>query len=251
MQLKVVEKLKALTRLQVLDSKLDEIHRLRGSLPEEVSDLEDDIEGLDTRKRRIEGEIKELRGQISSRDIRIQQFSDDIKRYEDQQMNVKNSREYEALRKEIEYANLEILTSQKKIRQYQEKIRQKEVQLDTTMHKIDNRMKELEDKKKELEVIIEETKIEEKKLLKEIEKASTVVEPRVLRGYRRIRRNMRNGLAVVTTDRRACGGCFSLIPPQIQIDINQQKRLIHCENCGRMLVSGSFFEEIRTELGIQ
>ena len=237
----VAERLRALTLLQVLDSKLDEIHRLRGSLPEEVNDLEDDLEGLETRQARIEDDIKKLKQDISERKARIEEFGGQIKKYEEQQMNVKNNREFEALRKEIEYANLEILTSEKKIRQYGDQIDQKEDLLGSTVEQVEAKRNELEEKKQELKVIIEETKVEEKKLLAEIEKSSAKVEDRILNGYQKIRQNMRNGLAVVTTDRNACGGCFSIIPPQIHIELKQRRRLIHCENCGRILVDDMFF----------
>ena len=244
----VAERLHSLTMLQVLDSKLDEIYRLRGSLPEEVSDLEDDLEGLETRKQRIEDEIKRLNDDIAHRKVKIQEFGAQIKKYEEQQMNVKNNREYEALRKEIEYANLEILTSEKKIRQFGEQIEQKKELLVKTTAQVDDKKKELEDKQKELEVIIEDTKQEEKHLKDRIDKAEEGIEKRILQGYRKVRSNMRNGLAVVTTDRNACGGCFSIIPPQVHIELNQRRRLIHCENCGRILVDDGFFDEVKEEI---
>lgn len=244
----VANRLKSLTLLQVYDSKLDEIFRLRGSLPEEVSDLEDDLEGLVTRKSRIEEDIERLKGEISQRKARIEEFGSQIKKYEDQQMNVKNNREYEALRKEIEYANLEILTSEKKIRQFNEQIEQKGDLLAKTQEQVEHKKEELEEKKKELEVIIAETEKEEARLNKQIEVAAEQIEARYLNGYRKIRGNMRNGLAVVAIDRNACGGCFSIIPPQVRIELKQRSRLIHCENCGRILVDDTFFEEAEQEL---
>jgi len=247
----VTERLMALTRLQVLDSKLDEIHRLRGSLPEEVGDLEDDLEGLETRFGRIKSEIKDLKDDIAEKKNKIQDFKSQIKKYEDQQMNVKNNREFEALRKEIEYANLEILTSEKKIKKFTEQIEQKNQLLEITEGRINEKKQELEEKQKELEVIIEETKVEEKRLQAEIEKAEATVEERYRNGYRKIRLNMRNGLAVVFTDRNACGGCFSIIPPQVHIELKQKTRLIHCENCGRILVDESFFDEVREDLNLK
>lgn len=244
----VAERLRSLTLLQVLDSKFDEIHRLRGSLPEEVSDLEDDLEGLVTRKGRIEGEIKRLKDDINAKKVKIEEFTAQIKKYEEQQMNVKNNREFEALRKEMEYANLEILTSEKKIRQFEDQITQKEELLEQTTVRVDDKKNELEEKKKELEIIIEDTKQEEKKLSAMIESASKKVEERYLNGYKKIRNNMRNGLAIVSTDRSACGGCFSMIPPQVHIELNQRRRLIHCENCGRILVDEGFFDEARENM---
>lgn len=244
----VAERLRALTRLQVFDSKLDEIHRLRGSLPEEVSDLEDDLEGLETRKSRIEEDINRLNAEINEKKAKIAEFGSQIKKYEEQQMNVKNNREYEALRKEIEYANLEILTSEKKIRQFGEQIEQKDDLLAQTSGRVDDKKDELEEKKKELERIIEDTKVEEKKLKEAIDEASEGIEGRILNGYTKIRNNMRNGLAVVTTDRNACGGCFSIIPPQVHIELKQRRRLIHCENCGRILVDEGFFDEVKEDV---
>ncbi len=244
----VEERLRALTRLQVIDSKLDEIHRLRGSLPEEVSDLEDDLEGLETRKQRIEDEIKSLNQEIASRENKIKDFEEQIKKYDSQQMNVKNNREYEALRKEIEYANLEILTSKKKIRQFGEQIEGKEELFKHTSTRVDDKKQELEEKRKELEVIIADTKTEEKKLLKIQEEVGNKIEERIRLGYQKIRHNMRNGLAVVTTDRGACGGCFSIIPSQVHIDLSRRERLIYCENCGRLLVDPTFFDEIQVAM---
>ncbi len=244
----IEERLRALTRLQVLDSRLDEIHRLRGSLPEEVNDLEDDLEGLVTRKTRIDEEIKRLHGDIKEKEVKIQEFGAHIKKYESQQDNVKNNREYEALRKEIEYANLEILTSEKKIRQFKDQILNKEELQTQTQEQIDEKKRELDEKKRELEVIIEETRQEERKFKAAIEESSKKVEYRYLNGYQKIRQNMRNGLAVVYTDRNACGGCFSIIPPQVHIELKQRTRLIHCENCGRILVDESFFDEVKEQL---
>lgn len=244
----VVERLRALSLLQVLDSKMDEIFRLRGSLPEEVSDLEDDLEGLVNRKTRIQEDIDRLKGEISTRKTRIEEFTGQIKKYEEQQMNVKNNREYEALRKEIEYANLEILTSEKKIRQFGEQIEQKDDLHTQTSGQVDNKKEELEEKKKELEVIIAETEKEEARFNKEIARASGNIAERYLNGYRKIRKNMRNGLAVVAVDRDACGGCFSIIPPQVRIELKQRTRMAHCENCGRILVDDTFFDEARESI---
>jgi predicted nucleic acid-binding Zn-ribbon protein len=244
----IKQKLRALARLQALDSKLDEIHRLRGSLPEEVADLEDDVEGLETRKGRIDAEIERLNSEISQKKTKIEDFTAQIKKYEDQQMNVKNNREFEALAKEIEFSNLEILTSEKKIRQFQDQIEAKNDLLEETTLKIQEKMLELDEKKEELDVIVKETKKEEKRMKDLTEKAAEEVEARILNGYRKIRNNMRNGLAVVATDRDACGGCFSVIPPQVSIELKQQSRLIHCENCGRILIDQAIVDEVREDL---
>ncbi|MEM6264084.1 MAG: C4-type zinc ribbon domain-containing protein [Bacteroidota bacterium] len=246
----ILNRLSSLTRLQLIDSRLDKIHRLRGSLPEEVNDLEDDLEGLETRKSRIEDEIKRLKEEINVKRAKIEEFKGQITRYEEQQNNVKNNREYEALRKEIEYANLEILTSEKKIRQFNEQIEQKEDLRTQTDEKVTDKKNELEEKRKELEVIIADTEAEESRLKEVADKAAKDIEERYLLGYRKIRNNMRNGLAVVPTDRGACGGCFSIIPPQTHIELKQNTRLIHCENCGRILVDPEFFEGVRDDLQV-
>ncbi len=244
----IAAKLRALTRLQIIDSNLDKIHRLRGSLPEEVNDLMDDLEGFETRKTRIQAEVEKLQGDILQRKSNIETFQGQIKKYTEQQNNVKNSREFDALNKEIEYSNLEILTSEKKIRQFQDQIKQKKDLIEETEIKIAEKRHNLDEKQKELEHIIQETKTEEEKLLKASEEAATQIEERVLKGYRKIRENMRNRLAVVSIDREACGGCFAVIPPQTLIELKQRIRLIHCENCGRLLVDETFFEEVNTEI---
>ena len=239
---KVEKLLSALAKLQQIDSELDRILTLRGSLPEEVADLEDDVEGLETRKGKILDDIKGLEGEIQKRKENIKDYAARIKKYEEQINEVKNNREYEALQKEIEYANLEILTSEKKIKQFEGHIEQKNILLEDAQLKIDERVKDLEAKKEELEKIVAETEKEEKRLIESSEKAAKDVDDRILKGYRKIRANMRNGLAVVTTDRKACGGCFAIIPPQLHLDLRQKKKLIMCENCGRILVDVSFFE---------
>ncbi|MDX1906770.1 MAG: C4-type zinc ribbon domain-containing protein [Bacteroidia bacterium] len=244
----IAERLLSLAQLQVLNTKLDEIYRLRGSLPEEVNDLEDEMVGLEGRKTRFEEEIAKLREEILVRRAKIDEMGHQIKKYEDQQNNVKNNREFEALKKEIEYANLEILTSEKRIRQFGESIMEKEEQIALTDAQIDNKKRELDEKRQELEQIIQETIQEEGRLKSEIDRASSHVEGRYLNGYNKIRLNMRNGLAVVPIDRNACGGCFSIVPPQIQIDIKQRRKLIHCENCGRILLDDFFLEEAQKML---
>lgn len=247
----VAERLRALTRIQILHSRLDEILRLRGSLPDEVADLQDDLEGLETRLTRIESDIKGLKGEIASRKTAITEFQSKIKKYQEQQNNVKNNREHEALDKEIEYLHLEVATSEKKIRTFLDQVIQKEMGLDSTQREIEAKKQELADKQRELEVIKDETVIEEQRLLSEIQIAAATVEDRFYRGYDRIRSSMRNGLAVVTIDRNACGGCFSIIPPQTHIELKQRKRMIHCENCGRILVDQEFFDEVRGAADLQ
>jgi predicted nucleic acid-binding Zn-ribbon protein len=239
----IVEKLRALAKLQWVDSQLDKIIVLRGSLPEEVDDLEFEIQGLDGKKGKIEEDIAELQVEILKRKSNIKDFGAQIRKYEEQLNTVKNSREYEALTKEVEYANLEILTSEKKIKQLEDQIEQKNTLLSDTQAHVDERGNDLREKQKELEIIIKETELEESRLRDESADASKLVDKRIHDAYGKIRRNMRNGLAIVSTDRDACGGCFAIIPPQTQLEIRQKKKLLFCENCGRMLVDQSFFAE--------
>lgn len=246
----VIERLKALATLQHIDSKLDKILTLRGSLPDEVDELEFEIQGLEGKKAKIEGDIKDLEGEISKRNANIKEYGAGIKRYEEQLNSVKNNREYEALTKEIEYANLEILTSEKKIRQFNEQIEAKNILIQDLQTQIDERMVDLQDKRKELEMIVQETEREEERLREESGKAEVHVNERILTAYSKIRRNMRNGLAVVSIDREACGGCFAIIPPQMRLEIRQKKKLMICENCGRMLVDQSFFTELEERDGV-
>lgn len=239
----IVEKLRALAKLQWVDSQLDKIIVLRGSLPEEVDDLDFEIQGLEGKKGKVEEDIAELQVEILRRQGNIKDFGSQIRKYEEQLNTVKNNREYEALTKEVEYANLEILTSEKKIKQLQEQIEQKNMLFSDIQAQVDERSADLAEKQKELEIIIKETEMEENRLRAESDEASKLVEKRILDAYGKIRRNMRNGLAIVSTDRDACGGCFAIIPPQTQLEIRQKKKLLFCENCGRMLVDQSFFAE--------
>ncbi len=239
----IVEKLRALAKLQYVDSLLDKIIVLRGSLPEEVDELDFEIQGLEGKKAKIVADIEELRNEILKRKANIKDFGAQIRKYEEQLTSVKNNREYEALTKEVEYANLEILTSEKKINQIGDQIEQKNVLLADTQGQVDERGNDLIEKKKELEIIVKETELEEQRLRDESGEASKLVDKRIFDAYGKIRRNMRNGLAIVSTDRDACGGCFAIIPPQTQLEIRQKKKLLFCENCGRMLVDQSFFAE--------
>lgn len=237
----IEHRLFALARLQAIDSQLDRIRQVRGGLPEEVGDLEDEIEGLRTRVERLREEVSEGQTEINKRNIVIMESRDLIKKYDVQLMNVKNSREYEAINKEIELANLEILTAERKIKQFMEFIQEREERVKEVQTLLDERTRDLTEKQTELSVIVSETEKEEKKLLEASGKASKELEPRLQLAYEKIRRNMRNGLAVVTMDRGACGGCFAVIPPQRQYEIRQKKRIIVCENCGRILVDGTYF----------
>jgi predicted nucleic acid-binding Zn-ribbon protein len=231
----VATKLEALLNLQRIDSQLDEIRRVRGDLPEEVRDLEDEIAGYEARVKRFDDEITGLNDQIKQRKAATKEAEGLIKRYEEQQTNVRNNREYEAIAKEIELQRLEIQISDKKIREAQYNIDQKNTEASGTRLRLDERRKDLETKKSELDGIVAENEAEESKLSAERDGATPAVEPRLLTAYNRIRGNMRNGLAVVLVRRDACGGCFNTVPPQRQADIISHKKIIVCEHCGRIL----------------
>ncbi|TGE05994.1 zinc ribbon domain-containing protein [Hymenobacter fodinae] len=231
----VASKLEALLNLQRIDSQLDEIRRVRGDLPEEVRDLEDEIAGYEVRVSKFDEEIAGLNEQIKQRKQNAKDADGLIKRYEDQQQNVRNNREYEAIAKEIELQKLEIQISEKKIKEAQYQIELKNNDIAGTKQRLEERKKDLTNKKSELDVIVSESEADEKKLMDEREGAVQPVEERLLMAYTRIRGNVRNGLAVVTVKRDACGGCFNTVPPQRQADIIAHKKIIVCEHCGRVL----------------
>ena len=231
----VASKLEALLNLQRIDSQLDEIRRVRGDLPEEVRDLEDEIAGYEVRVSKFDEEIAGLNEQIKQRKQNAKDADGLIKRYEDQQQNVRNNREYEAIAKEIELQKLEIQISDKKIKEAQYQIDLKMTEIGGTKQRLEERKKDLENKKAELNVIIDESEADEKKLLDERSTAIQPIEERLYTAYTRIRGNVRNGLAVVTVKRDACGGCFNTVPPQRQADIIAHKKIIVCEHCGRVL----------------
>lgn len=235
----IVDKLRALHALQLIDSKMDEIGVLKGELPIEVSDLEDEITGLKTRLKKMENGVSEIDTEILNHNTNIKESEALIVKYEKQLDNVKNNREFDALTKEIELQRLEIQLSQKKIREATVARDSKKEALDTLAAKLNQRNKDLENKKVELQKIIEKTEKEEAKLLKESDKARKDIEQRLLTSYDRIRKTYRNGLAVATISRGACGGCFNRIPPQMQIEIGVMKKIIACEHCGRVLIDES------------
>ncbi len=232
----IQEKLNSLYDLQQIDTRIDDIHRLKGELPMEVSDLEDEIEGLHTRVDRLQSEIDELNRTISDKQNLKKESNALIERYTKQQNNVKNNREFDALTKEIELQSLEIQIADKRIREANEEIERKNEYLESSKALIGVREEELKDKKVELDKIIAQTEKDEKKLDKDRNKIESDIEPRLLKAYNRIRTKYQNGLAVVTVERDACGGCFSSIPPQVQVEIGMMKRIIQCENCARILV---------------
>jgi uncharacterized protein len=235
----ISDKLKALYNLQQVDSKMDEIAILKGELPMEVSDLEDEITGLKTRLKKLESSVSEIELEIARHNNNIKESETLIGKYEKQLDNVKNNREFDALTKEIELQKLEIQLSQKKIRETTQSRDSKKEALDGISAKLAQRSKDVESKKVELQKIIEKTEKEEVKLNKESEKARKDIEPRLLASYDKIRKTYRNGLAVVTVSRGACGGCFNRIPPQLIIEIGVMKKIIACEHCGRVLVDES------------
>jgi predicted nucleic acid-binding Zn-ribbon protein len=230
------DKLRALYRLQKNDSKIDEIRTLRGELPIEVQDLEDELEGLNTRIKNSENEIVDLQTIVSNHQNNIVTAEAHIVKYTKQQDNVKNNREFEALNKEIEMQKLEIELSRKRIKDTLRDIETKSYQLQQTQNRHAAKMRDLEVKKKELEQIIEETGKEEVELIKQSNMAKLGIEERLISAYNRIRSSYRNGLAVVVVERDSCGGCFGKIPPQRQVEIRQHKKITLCEHCGRILV---------------
>lgn len=232
----VEEKLVALYNLQSIDSDIEQLTILRGELPEEVQDLEDEIEGHTTRIDKITGEIKDLEFSIMDRNDKIVTSKSSIKKYTTQQKNVRNNREFESLSKEIEYQELEIQLAEKNIREFKAKIEFKKEQIQKTKMRIQDRSLDLQQKKTELNNIIEETRKDEEKLAKRQVKAESVIDERLLTAYKRLRNNLFNKLAVVKVDRDACGGCFAKVPPQRQLDIANRKKIIICEHCGRILV---------------
>jgi len=235
-EITVEDKLRALYRLQRVVSKIDEIKTLRGELPLEVQDLGDEVVGLNTRLHNISCEIGQIASAIANKKIEIEESKSRIARYKEQQENVRNNREYDNLSKEIEFQTLEIELSEKRIREATVSKDSKTVEKETTASRLAERQLDLKQKKKELNEIIQETKQEEEKLREEAKQIEPIIEDRLLTAFKRIRKNARNGLAVVYVQRDACGGCFNKIPPQRQMDIRLRKKIIVCEYCGRILV---------------
>jgi len=232
----VEQRLQALYDLQEIDSKIDKIRTIRGELPLEVQDLEDDVAGLETRTEKAAAGIKALEDDISAKKNQIKESQAAIAKYKEQQNNVRNNREYDSLTKETEFQELEIQLAEKRIKEYQLGIENKTEANSSGVEKLERTRAEWEHKKNELAEIVAETEKEEADLLKDSEKAEKVIEERLLTAYKRIRGSARNGLAVVPVLRNACGGCFNKIPPQRQLDINMHKKVIVCEHCGRVLI---------------
>ena len=235
-ELTVEEKLKNLYQLQTMLSEIDKIKTLRGELPLEVQDLEDEIEGLTTRIEKIQNEIVELKREIADRRATIETANSSIAKYKEQMDNVRNNREYDSLNKEIEFQQLDVELNQKKIREAEEAIQRKTEELAQSQESVTERRTDLDIKKSELDEIISETKAEEEKLRERSKNLELQIEPRLLAAFKRIRRNSRNGLGIVYVQRDACGGCFNKIPPQRQLDIRMRKKIIVCEYCGRIMI---------------
>ena len=228
-ELTVEQKLKALFQLQTMLSKIDEIKTLRGELPLEVQDLEDEIAGLSTRIDRIKAEIAELKSAIATKKVEIETSKASIAKYKEQQENVRNNREYDFLSKEIEFQTLEMELCDKRIKEFAAQEQEKSAEAAKSTEA-------LEERQKDLDVIISETKQEEEKLRDKAKELETKIEPRLLQSFKRIRKNSRNGLGIVYVQRDACGGCFNKIPPQRQLDIRSRKKIIVCEYCGRIMI---------------
>jgi predicted nucleic acid-binding Zn-ribbon protein len=242
-EISVEERLRALYGLQLVDSEIDKIKTLRGELPLEVQDLEDEIAGLETRLGNLKEEVVTLEKAVSKKVNEIADSGALIKKYEEQQKNVRNNREFDSLSKEIEYQNLEIELYNKKIKEFNFQIEEKKLVIADSEVTLSERKTDLDNKKSELDEIISDTQKEEEGLYKKSEKIEAIIEERLLTAYKRIRSNARNGLAVVPVQRDACGGCFNQIPPQRQMDIKSRKKIIVCEYCGRILVDDEIIKE--------
>ena len=235
-EVSVAEKLDALYELQRIDSEIDRIRTVRGELPLEVQDLEDELVGLDTRFKKLQDELKELETEVTDRKNATKDAENAIAKYKEQQKNVRNNREFESLDKEIEFQGLEIKLHEKRTKEAKFNISNKKEAFDEAKIRFDLRKGDLATKKGELDEIVAETQKEESALLEKSEKAKSLIDERLVIAYTRLRNNAKNGLAVVPVDRDSCGGCFNKIPPQRQLDIQAKRKVIVCEHCGRILV---------------
>lgn len=247
-EITVNERLIALYKLQVIDSKIDDLRRLRGDTPLKVKDLEDEVVGLKTRQEKLESEITLLKEQVSDKKSLIKEAKEKLKKYTVQQDSVRNNREFEAISKQIEYENLEIQLSEKRIKEYTTEIKSKEVNLAESVAQIEDRVGDLTQAKEELDAIIVETEKDENELRDIRTKIEEKIEKRLLTAYIRIRKGVRNGLAVVSIQREACGGCFNRIPPQREIDVESHKKIIVCEFCGRILIDNDVVNHVDEEM---
>jgi len=247
MEATIAQKLDSLSKLQSIDSELDELKKVRGALPEEVMDLEDEITGYQTRIQKYNNEVEDFEALIGNNKTGIKDAEKLIEKYAEQQMNVRNNREYDAITKEVELQQLEIQILTKRIKEAYEKIEGKKAEIEETKVVMDERQKDLDSKKGELDQLISESEDDEKKFKKNREKAFKGIEDRLFKSYEKVRKNARNGLAVVRVKRGACGGCFNVVPPQRQADIRERKKIIVCEHCGRILadVDDEILKEVK------
>ena len=246
----IEKKLESLFKLQVIDSKIDDIRIVRGELPLEVQDLEDEIAGLETRISNYKADIKTDQAFIKEQEIKKTNSQELIKKYDEQRNNVRNNREYDSLTKEIQFQELEIVLCDKKIREATAKIEHLNGNIEVSTNDLADRKEVLSVKKSELDGIIQETENEELKLVETSKECKKYIEERLLTAYDRIRKSVRNGLAVVQVERDACAGCFNKIPPQRQLDIKMRKKIIVCEFCGRILVDDEMANRVKEEVGI-
>ena len=235
-EISVESKLQTLYQLQTTLSAIDEKRALRGELPLEVQDLEDEIAGLKTRVEHIEGDINDFQQAVAQKQGEIKEAEESVERYKKQLDEVRNNREYDTLTKEIEFQSLEIELCNKKIKEANAKVEDKKRELIRTNDLINDRQQALDEKKSELDEIMQETREEKQALKAKAEDLETKIEPRLLSSFKRIRKNARNGLGIVYVQRDACGGCFNKIPPQRQLDIKMHKKIIVCEYCGRIMI---------------
>lgn len=235
-EITVEQKLKSLYKLQTMLSEIDKIKTLRGELPLEVEDLEDELAGLSTRMEKINKINEEIRVAIAKRKNEIEIAQSNIQKYQDQQNNVRNNREYDMLSKEIEFQTLEIELAEKRIREANADLKANDQERERCLGNIEDVRIALEDKRSELNDIVSETRQEEDDLRDRAKSLEVTIEPRLLKAFKRIRQNCKNGLGVVYVQRDACGGCFNKIPPQRQLDIRSRKKVIVCEYCGRILI---------------
>ena len=246
-EITVERKLIELYTLQQIDSKIDKIRIIRGELPLEVQDLEDEIAGMETRITKFNEELEKFAKDIADYKNKIKEATSLIKKYEEQQNNVRNNREYESLTKEIEYQSLDIQLCEKRINDFTKKSEMLKISLSETNARLEERKGDLELKKGELSSIVEETEKEEQELMVRSQESEQLIEERLLTAYKRIRKNARNGLAVVKIERDACGGCYNKIPPQHQLDIRMHKKIIVCEYCGRILIDQDIVDMYHNE----
>lgn len=244
----VEEKLRALYDLQLIDSRIDEIRSVRGELPLEVEDLEDEVAGMNTRLEKLKADLEVIEEQIKEKKNNIEESKALIKKYTAQQDNVRNNREYNSLSKEVEFQELEIQLAEKNIKEYRAQIEQKNQVIEETKERFDERSEHLKHKQNELDEILKETEKEEQTLIKESENFESQIEPRLIKAYKRIRTNVKNGLAVVPVERGASGGSFFTIPPQVQMEIAGRKKIITDEHSGRILVDPDLAAEEREKM---